>query len=131
YNSKDKYLDMLYKSFTTSTKVSMKEWEWNLSRENNGAINEIINSKWDANKQAIIGAKDQVVEISDRGLIIRDPNNPNVYLVGLNGMIAITNDNGDTWKHAITSDGIVGEYIYGKVIMGVNLAIEDESGILK
>ncbi len=131
YSNKDKYLSMLYKSFTTSTKVSMKEWEWNLSRQNNGMINQIINNFWDANKQAIIGAKDQVVEISDRGLIIRDPNNPLVYLVGINGMIAITNDGGNTWKHTMTSDGIVGEYIYGKVIMGVNLAIEDESGILK
>ncbi|EJW16797.1 hypothetical protein PAV_5c03800 [Paenibacillus alvei DSM 29] len=46
-------------------------------------------------------------------------------------MIAITNDGGNTWKHALTADGIVGERIYGKVIMGVNLAIEDESGVLK
>src|SRR5690554_125851 len=131
YSNKSKYLEMLYKSYGTSTKVNIKDWEWNLSRENNGMINEIINNFWDANKNAIIGAKDQVIEVSDRGLIIRDPNDPSTYLVGLNSMIAITNDGGNTWKHAITSEGIVGEYIYGKVFMGVNLAIEDESGILK
>jgi len=44
-------------------------------------------------------------------------------------MLAITDDSGNTWKHAITSTGIVGERIYGKIISGVNLAIEDESGI--
>lgn len=129
--NKDKFLDMLYKSYGTSAQVSFDKWKWDLSLENKGSINELINNIWDANKQAIIGAKDQVVEISDRGLLIRDPNDPNTYLVGLNAMIAITNDGGNTFKHAITSNGIVGERVYGKVIMGVNLAIEDEDGVLK
>lgn len=129
-SNKNKFLDALNKTNSISSSITMKEWEWDLSLENKGSINEIINGIWDANRQAIIGAKDQVVEISDRGLIIRDENNPDVYLVGINGMIAITNDGGDTFKHAITSEGIVGERVYGKIIMGVNLAIEDESGIL-
>ncbi|CAM4504055.1 hypothetical protein FHS16_004562 [Paenibacillus endophyticus] len=129
--NKDKFLDMLYKGYSSSTQVSIDKWKWDLSMENEGSINQIINNFWDANKQAIIGAKDQVIELSDRGLIIRDPNDPLTYLVGLNGMIAITNDGGNTWKHAITGNGIVGERIYGKVIMGTNLAIEDEHGIVK
>jgi phage minor structural protein len=131
YANKDKFLEMLYKSYNSSTQVTIDSWKWDLSLENKGSINEIINNIWDANKRAIMGAKDQVIEISDRGLIIRDPNDPMNYLVGLNSMIAITNDGGATWKHAITSTGIVGERIYGKVIMGVNLAIEDEHGIVK
>ena len=127
----DRFLEMLYNSYSTSSVVDIDSWKWDLSLDNNGKINELINNIWDANKQAIVGAKDQVVEVSDRGLLIRDPNDPNVYLVGLNGMIAITNDGGNTWKHAITSTGIVGEYIYGKLYMGVNLALEDEDGVLK
>jgi len=131
YSNRDKFLEMLYKGYGSSTQITIDKWKWDLSMENKGAINQIINSIWDANKQAILGAKNQVVEISDRGLIIRDPNDPMTYLVGLNGLIAITNDGGNTWKHAITGTGVVGERIYGKVIMGVNLAIEDEHGIVK
>lgn len=131
YANRDKFLDMLYKSYNSSTQVNMDKWKWDLSMENKGSINQIINNIWDANKQAIVGAKDQVIEISDRGLIIRDPNNPMNYLVGLNSLLAITNDGGATFKHAITANGIVGERLYGKVIMGVNLAIEDEHGIMK
>lgn len=131
YANRDKFLEMLYKSYNSSTQITIDSWKWDLSMENKGSINQIINNIWDANKQAIMGAKDQVIEISDRGLIIRDPKDPNNYLVGINSMIAITNDGGNTWKHAITSTGIVGERIYGKVIMGVNLAIEDEHGIVK
>lgn len=124
YSNKSKYLEMLYKSYSSSTKVSIKEWEWDLARESNGKINDLINSIWDANKNAILGAKDQVIEISDRGLIIRDPNNPNVYLVGLNSMIAITNDGGNTWKHAITSEGIVGD-----VVTSGNILIDNDFNI--
>ncbi|TVX86083.1 phage tail spike protein [Paenibacillus agilis] len=131
YANTDKFLDMLYKSYNSSTQVSIDSWKWDLSLENKGSINEIINNHYDANKQSILGAKDQVIEISDRGLIIRDPKDPNTYLVGLNGLIAITNDGGNTWKHAITGSGIVGERIYGKIFMGVNLALEDEDGVLK
>lgn len=129
--SKDAFIDMIYDSAKSSTTVDIDKWKWDTALENKGAINDIINNIWDANKQAILGAKDQSVEISDKGLIIRDPKDPCNYLVGINSMLAITNDCGETWKHAITSEGIVGERIYGKVIMGVNLAIEDEDGIVK
>src|SRR5690606_18687602 len=61
YSNKSKFLDMLYKSYNTSTSVQIKEWEWDLSLENKGSINDIINNIWDANKQAIMGAKDQVI----------------------------------------------------------------------
>jgi phage minor structural protein len=131
YTNKDKFLEMLYASYGTSTQVSIDKWKWDLSLENNGKINEIINNIWNANKQAVEAGKNQVVSLSDRGLIIRSHDDPNTYLVGLNAMIAITDDGGNTWKHAITSKGIVGERIYGKIIMGVNLAIEDEDGVIK
>src|SRR5690606_9113919 len=87
--NKDEFLDSIYNSHKSSTTVDMDKWKWNLSVENNGSINQIINNIWDANRQAIVGAKDQVVELSDRGLIIRDPNDPNNYLVGINSLLAI------------------------------------------
>jgi phage minor structural protein len=131
YANKDKFLEMLYTSYGTSTQVSIDSWKWDLSLENHGKINEIINNIWDANKQAVEAGKNQVVSLSDRGLIIRSHDDPNTYLVGLNSIIAITSDGGNTWKQAITPFGIVGERIYGKIFMGVNLAIEDEDGVIK
>lgn len=124
-------LDMIYNAGNTSTVVDMDKWKWDLSEENNGSINEIINNKWDAFKNSVVGGYDQKVEISERGIIVRSPDDPNRYLVMQNGLISMTQDNGNSWKVGITPDGIVAERLYGKVIMGVNLAIEDESGILK
>lgn len=127
----DEYLEMLYKGSAASNQINMDKFKWDLSLENNGMINDLINNIWNANKRAIEAGHEQLIEINDRGIIIRSPKDPNSYLVIQNGIIAITNDGGNTWKHGITAEGIVGERVYGKIIMGVNLAIEDENGILK
>lgn len=121
---------LLYDSHSTSVQVDIDKYDWNLSKENNGKINDIINSKWDAIKNNVMAGYDQKIEMSERGIIVRSLNNPEEWLIIQNGMLAITNDGGDTWKHAITSTGIVGERIYGKIILGVNLMIEDENGIM-
>lgn len=130
-NQIDDFMQKIYDAGNTSTIVDMDKYKWDLSLENNGTINAIINNKWDALKNAIMAGYNQEIEISERGIIVRSLEDPESWLVIQNGFLAITNDNGNTWKHSITKDGIVGERIYGKIIMGVNLAIEDESGILK
>lgn len=127
----DKLMDLLDKADITSTIVSMDKDGWNLSKENNGKINDIINSKWDSLKNAVLAGYDQQITISERGIIIRSLDDPLSWLVIQNGFLAITNDGGNTWKNAISKDGIWGEYIFGKVISGVNLYIEDESGAWK
>lgn len=127
----DKLMDLLNKADITSTIVQMDKNGWNLSKENNGKINDLINNKWDALKQAVLAGYDQQISISERGIIVKSLEDPNSWLVIQNGFLAITNDAGNTWKHAISKDGIWGEYIFGKVISGVNLLIEDESGVWK
>ncbi len=71
----------------------------------------------------------QQIEINERGITVKDLTDPLSWLVIQNGFLAITNDNGNSWKHAISKDGIFGERIFGKIISGVNLIIEDESGV--
>lgn len=124
-------MDLLNKADLTSTIVSMDKDGWNLSKENNGKINEIINNKWDSLKNAVLAGYDQQITISERGIIVKSLDDPDSWLVIQNGFLAITNDRGNTWKHAISKDGIWGEYIFGKLISGVNLYIEDESGAWK
>lgn len=129
FDEDNNWLEQLNKAGNTSTIVQMDKWKWNLSEKNNGAINDIINNKWDALKNAVMAGYNQKIEISERGIIVRDLEDPLSWLVIQNGFLAITNDNGESWKHAISKDGIFGERIFGKIISGVNLVIEDESGI--
>lgn len=129
FDEDNNWLEQLNKAGNTSTIVQMDKWKWNLSEQNNGAINDIINNKWDALKNAVMAGYNQKIEISERGIIVKDLEDPLSWLVIQNGFLAITNDNGESWKHAISKDGIFGERIFGKIISGVNLMIEDESGI--
>ena len=127
----DALMDLLNKADITSTIVGMDKDGWNLSKENNGKINDLINNKWDSLKNAVLAGYDQTITISERGIIVKALDDPNSWLVIQNGFLAITNDGGNSWKHAISKDGIWGEYIFGKLISGVNLYIEDESGAWK
>lgn len=128
-NQIDDFMKKLYDASNTSTVVNMDKYKWNLSLENNGMINEFINNKWDALKNAVVAGYDQQIQISERGIIVKSLDDPLSWLVIQNGFLAITNDEGASWKHAISKDGIFGERIFGKIISGVNLAIEDESGV--
>lgn len=125
------FRDLLAAGNKANTQIILDKYKWDLSLENNGTINKIINNIWDATKQAVEAGYEQLIEINERGIIVRSPDDPDTYLVIQNGTIAITNDGGNTWKHSINSEGIVGERIYGKIISGVNLAIEDIDGIIK
>lgn len=130
-DSTAKFMSMLYQASFTSSIVSENKYKWDLSKENNGLINAIIESEWDAAKQKISGGVAGLTELSARGLISRDYANPNNYLVIQNGVLAITNDNGNSWGLALTKQGVVAERLYGKVIAGVNLTIEDKDGYVK
>lgn len=121
--------DLINKADNATTVIGFNKFDWGLSKKNNGMINDIINNKWDSLKQAVLAGYEQQIEISERGIIVRSLEDANSWLVIQNGFLAITNDAGNTWKHAISKDGIWGEYIWGKIISGVNLRIEDESGI--
>ena len=130
-NGSKHLMDLLNKADITSTIVGMDRYKWDLAEENNGKINDIINSKWDALKQAVVAGYEQQISISERGIIVKSLDDPESWLVIQNGFLAITNDSGNSWKHAISKDGIWGEHIFGKIISGVNLYIEDESGLWK
>ncbi|TCI26758.1 hypothetical protein EVJ32_05115 [Exiguobacterium sp. SH5S4] len=127
----NKFLEMLYQSSFAATVVNENRFKWDLSKENNGQINALIEQNFDAVKKKVSGGVAGLTEFSARGLTSRDYEDNRKYLVVQNGVLATTNDDGVTWGHAITPTGIVGERIFGKIIAGVNLTIEDEDGIFR
>lgn len=130
-NGVNEFLSMLYQSSFAATVVNENRYKWDLSKENNGQINALIEQNFDAVKKKVTGGVAGLTEFSNRGLISRDYEDQSKYLVIQNGVLATTNDGGVTWGHAITPTGIVAERLYGKVIAGVNLTIEDRDGIFR
>lgn len=109
----------------------MSKYKWDLSEENNTEINKIINNVWDANKNAIEGGDNLQYRLDTRGLTIKSPTDPLKYLRAVNSVIAITNDGGNTWKNALTWQGLIAERLYGMIIAGANLTIENTSGTFR
>jgi phage minor structural protein len=125
---KEKFIKSLYRSISTSTSVDMNKYKWDLVSEVDATVNDLINNEWDANKQRIIAGTNESVEISRRGILIKNPDDPLNFLIANHSILSITNDGGLTWKHAITPTGIIGDRIVGRVLIGQNLFIENESG---
>lgn len=131
---KDEYaklLSSIYNSEKTSTIVNMDKWKWDMIDDVNGTVNRFLSQAWDANKQNVVGGYKQDIQLTERGLIAKSPEDPMSWLILQNGMLAITNDGGNSWKHSITKNGIIGERIIGKILIGTRLLIEDENGIIR
>lgn len=127
----DKFLKMIYQASFAATVVNDNKYKWDLSQENNGTLNAIINDNFDAVKKKVTGGAAGLTEFSARGLTSRDYDNNSKYLVVQNGVLALTKDNGVNWGVAITPDGIVAERVIGKLIAGVNVTVEDKDGIVR
>lgn len=125
---KDPELEMFKKTYSTSTSVEMNKYKWNKTVTDLGEVNDIINNTWDATKRRIIAGADESVQINERGILITNPKYPNDILIIQAGCLALSKNGGQDWQTAILPDGIVAERLMGKIIAGVNLIIENESG---
>ena len=119
------------KTISTSTTLDMEQFKWDKIDKYEDDINAILNEALDATKRYIVAGTDQSVNIGDRGIIIKKSTDPLNYLVANNAVLAITNDGGETWKHAITPKGIIGDRIIGRLFVGSNLTIEHENGLFQ
>lgn len=127
-NDEQKFIESLYGAISTSITVDVEKYKWSKAEENAIALDNFFNQAIDATKQKIIAGVNETVEISNRGLLIRDKDDPNNYLVGQHAVLAITNDGGKTFKNAITTTGVIGERIIGEILAGDNLIIKNTSG---
>ncbi|MEK5036292.1 phage tail spike protein [Paenibacillus sp. FSL R7-0302] len=123
-SDEEKLVKMIYASSSASTTLNASKSIWDGVEATKSTVEAYINSAMDATKQSILAGVNNTVTISERGILIRDTTDPNTYLVIQNGVLAITRNNGNTWSHAITKDGIIGERIIGKILAGTNLTID-------
>lgn len=123
-----KTADRIYDAYSTSTSLDMSKYKWNGAVANLGEVNDVINNVWDTTKREIVAGVDNSISISGRGIVITNPLTPNKQLIAQAGVLALTENGGNTWKTAILPDRIVAEVVMGKLIAGVNLIIENDSG---
>lgn len=123
-----KLSDIIYNSVTTSATINLNKYKWNEASNVSTDVSELLENTWSAIKRDIVAGVNESVSINRRGITITDPNDPLRFLRATHGVLGITNDGGNTYKHAITADGIVAETIIGKLFIGENLILENQSG---
>lgn len=117
---------------TTSTS-SQVDFHKQQIREQTGRITDmtrLIEGEWDANKKRVM-AGNETVDIGSHGVKVISKENPNEFVIMVGGVIAMTRDNGETFKTGITPEGINAEMLIGKMIVGETLTFENESGTVK
>lgn len=124
----DRFMKDHLKSVSTSNALDMSKYKWNDAKATVDDVTTLLNNTWDAVKRDIVAGVNESVEISRRGIIIRDPNDPSKILIMQHGQIALSMDNGNTWRTAITPEGVYAQYLVGRIILGNKLVISDDAG---
>lgn len=130
-DEQDKLIKLLYTSSYTSATVEIKKRKWDKANELQGKVDALINEEWDATKKQINAGVNNSVNISGRGIIIRNPDFPDDVLIAQSGVLALSRDNGKTWKTAIKPTGIIAERVIGQLIAGKDLEMVNEAGLFK
>lgn len=103
-----------------------------------------VKSLFDGNKKLPYSVLDEAVRRSTEaiqsaqtelefinGLIGRSKDNPNHLTVFNSAGLGVSRDGGQTFRSAITSEGVVAESIVGGSIIGVNLSSQNEEGLFR
>lgn len=126
--------DMVEQGYSSGRSFDSSKYIYNQTVNHASAVSEFMNSSLDAAKNTILAASNQSVIINGAGIHVGGDSNYQLRIV--DSMIAMTDDN---WSHAKLAIGLfsseeVGTYfgvnaevIGGKLIVGNNLVIENET----
>lgn len=124
----DKLAELLYSNKTATTMIENNKKRWDKIISVEDEVHKILTSEWDATKNKIIAGVRNSIEIGNRGIIIENPDFPDEILIMQSGVLALSKDRGETWKTAITPNGVVAERLIGQIVAGQNLIITNSSG---
>lgn len=122
--------ELLASTSSTSNQVNMHKQQIKESQGKLTKMTELIEGEWDANKQRVL-AGNETVDIGSHGVKVVSNENPNEFVIMVGGVIAMTKDGGETFKTGVTPDGVNAEMLIGKMIIGEDLWLENESGTMR
>ncbi|WP_172249928.1 phage tail spike protein [Saccharibacillus deserti] len=124
----ERFLKDHMKSVGASNTLSTSALKWNQAKATTDEVSQLLNTTWNAVQRNINAGVNEDVEISRRGIIIKDPGDPLKMIIFQHSQLALTNDGGNTWQTAVTSEGIFAQRLVGKILLGNKLVISDDDG---
>jgi hypothetical protein len=98
----------------------------------NPDVAKIIEEGLDLAAQKVRSRTDtNIIEIDEAGIFLIDANNENEQLALINDLIAMTTDRWETARVAISPEGIMAEELIGKIIIGEQLYLGNETNSFK
>ena len=132
--------EMIERSYSSSRSFDSSKYTYNQTVNKQSEVDKFINGELDAARNTILAAADQSVIIDGAGIRVngnvRDGNtNKDIELRIVNGMIAMSDDNWNTARLAIgyfkdsngSHYGVNADVLAGKLLVGNNLVIENET----
>ena len=98
---KEKYLELLNQSINAGIAVEVNKDKWSDIDSTNNQLAAVIDTLQGNIKNQITLNVNENVEISKRGIYITSPDNPLNVLIIHNGVLAISNNEGNTWGNCI------------------------------
>jgi len=128
----NKYLATIVSNTNTASNViSSNKENWDLSGQNHDLVTNVIESNLNAARNRVLSGRNQNIDISERGISLREIGDNREQLKLLNNVLAFTTDNWQTASLAITPYGVYAPAVYGKLLAGNKLLITNESGSFK
>lgn len=126
-NYKTQFEDLFQR--ITSTTQSLQYASGNYARAaatvaTNGTITaKALQATLDYNKQLVYSAQNDTIVTNSTGITVTDALNPNKQTKVTSGGVIITTDGGETWKSAISGEGVGTQYLTTGAINTANISI--------
>ncbi|MFA6719426.1 MAG: phage tail protein, partial [Prevotella sp.] len=89
--------------------------------------NEWLTSQVQTATNNLLAARTEL-SFTDQGIIAVDKSDSNKIVILNSAGVGVSTDGGQTFKSAITADGVVAERLYGKLIKGITFETSDSAG---
>lgn len=119
---------MLYKNDVATATINMNKSIWDDISQVGQSVNNMLTERWQSALHEITAGTNESVVLNNRGITITDPTDPNRFLRMTNSVIAMSKNGGQTVSLAITPDGVAAEVLTGRILIGQELFMENESG---
>lgn len=127
-DDKERFLRDLYKSISTSTTFDQNKFKYDSAKSTADEVSQLLDHTWNAIDRAIVASTNETVEISGKGIRTYDVTDPLKMSIMQHGVIGVSSDGGNTWRNAITWEGVVAERLVGQIIAGNDLTITNAGG---
>lgn len=127
-NDNDEIAKLIYQNKMVSGSVMKNKHHWDKAPQIEADLNRYTTGSFDSSLQEIMSGVDNSVTVNRRGITVTNMNDPNHFLRITNGAMLITRDGGETAALAISPEGLHAEVIFGRLLTGEQLVIEDEEG---